>query len=185
MRVVLASSSPRRRELLEMAGYVVEVRKPDVDEARLADEAVDAMLVRLARDKCRAVGDSDCPIIAADTVVELEGEILGKPNDAEHAAQMLAKLSGRTHRVLTGFAVRSARGSEAAVSTAVVITVVRCRVLTTASIAAYVATGDPLDKAGAYGIQSSGAALVADLSGSYTNVVGLPLDEVEAILRDE
>ena len=179
MRVVLASSSPRRQQLLEMAGYEVVVRTPAVDEGSRPGENTETMLRRLAEAKCRAVGDSEDPIVAADTVVEIEGEVLGKPSDEEDARRMLRRLSGREHSVLTGFAVR--RGD--VVRTAVVRTTVKCRELSAASIDAYIMTGDPLDKAGAYGIQSAGAAMVEAVNGSYTNVVGLPLNEVETELR--
>ncbi|MEM7262309.1 MAG: Maf family protein [Planctomycetota bacterium] len=179
MRLVLASGSPRRRELLSMAGFEVEARRPEVDESRLKTESIEAMLLRLAEAKAAAVGEAAVPIVAADTVVELDGDVLGKPRDAADATAMLRRLSGRRHRLLTGFAVLA----DGSVHREVVESWVTLRELSDASIDAYVGSGDPLDKAGSYGIQSLGAALVATVEGSYTNVVGLPLDEVVASLN--
>ena len=179
--VVLASASPRRLALLSRAGVDVTVHKADIDEEQQLGEAPAAMVLRLARSKADRVnrGLVDAAIVvAADTIVVRDGVVLGKPADPDEAAAMIASLSGRTHEVITGYAVISP--SHEVVSTAT--TRVRFRPLSAALIRDYVATGEPLDKAGAYGIQGIGAKLVLSIEGSYTNVVGLPLVEVlEAI----
>jgi len=179
MRVVLASRSPRRRELLLAAGLHVEVNPPDVDEAAAPGEPPAAMVLRLAIEKAATVETGEV-VVAADTAVVLDGEALGKPRDVEDAALMLARLSGRAHEVLTGFCVRQGRERLAAV----VKTEVSFRPLSQAEIFGYVSSGEPLDKAGAYGIQGLGGALVDRVEGSYTNVVGLPLAEVLAAIRE-
>lgn len=179
MRVVLASRSPRRRELLLAAGLHVEVRLPDVDETAMPGEPAPAMVLRLAIEKAAAVTASDLRI-AADTAVVLDGEALGKPADPEDACAMLARLSGRHHEVLTGFCVQRGRARLATV----VKTDVWVRSLSPGEIFGYVSSGEPMDKAGAYGIQGLGGALIDRLSGSYTNVVGLPLAEVLAAIRE-
>ncbi|MEQ9501053.1 MAG: Maf family protein [Deltaproteobacteria bacterium] len=177
MTVVLASASPRRRHLLTAAGVSIDVRPADVDETPLEGEAPDAYALRVARDKALAHGLAE-PVLAADTVVALGDEILGKAEDVEDAKRTLAKLSGESHVVHT--AVVLAVGGE--VEELLVTTAVRFRALSSAEIDRYVATGEPMDKAGAYGIQGEGGALVAEVRGSYTNVVGLPLEETLALL---
>lgn len=181
--LVLASSSPRRRELLETLGYRLDIRPPEVDESAEPGESIHHTLLRVATLKARAVARSDdrVPILAADTVVVLSQEsestddrVLGKPGTNERARTMLAELSGKTHRVLTGFAVILGESQHAQIVTSEV----RMRAFGPEAIEAYVASGEPLDKAGGYGIQARGAALVAGVHGSYSNVVGLPLDEV-------
>lgn len=179
MRVVLASRSPRRRELLLAAGLQVEVRHPDVGEEARADEPAAAMVLRLAIEKAAAVG-SRAVVVAADTAVVLDGEALGKPAHPEDACAMLARLAGRHHEVLTGFCV--CRGRERLAT--VVKTDVWFRPLSQVEIAGYVSSGEPLDKAGGYGIQGLGGALIDRVEGSYTNVVGLPLAEVLAAIRE-
>lgn len=178
MRVVLASRSPRRRELLLAAGVHVEVCPPEVDEAPREGEQPAVLVLRLAIEKA-AIRRREV-VVAADTAVVLDGEALGKPTDLEHAAAMLARLSGRQHEVLTGFCVR--RGRERLAT--VVRTEVTFRTLSQAEIFGYVSTGEPLDKAGAYGIQGLGGALIDRVNGSYTNVIGLPLAEVLAAVRE-
>ena len=174
--LVLASASPRRRELLERVGLALQIVPADIDESELPGERPAEMAERLARAKAAAVAAlmPDRLVLAADTIVVLDGRVLGKPRDDAEAADMLRSLSGRAHEVTTGFAVR---GDGADTSTTVT-TVVRFRALDPAVIDRYVATGEPLDKAGAYGIQGVGAMLVLRIDGSYTNVVGLPLVEV-------
>ena len=169
--VILASGSPRRRELLRAIGVEPVVQPADVDETPGRGEAAAALVTRLAAAKAEAVpaGD-DSLVIAADTVVVLEGDILGKPTDADDARAMLRRLSGRTHEVVTGVHVR--RGDRRA--SAVEVSEVRFRRLTSDEIDAYVATGEPLDKAGAYAIQGGAGAFVEGLTGSRTNVIGLP-----------
>lgn len=180
MRVILASSSPRRLQLLQQIGIEAEVRPAAFDElstGKMADEVVLANAVGKCQAVYAACGDK-VPVIAADTVVVLDGQILGKPKDAADAVRMLTELSGRTHKVLTGVAV-SFDGRQLA---EVCETEVIFRTLTAAEIADYVATGEPLDKAGAYGIQGRGAVFVEKINGCYNNVVGLPLTRLHLML---
>lgn len=180
MRVILASSSPRRLQLLQQIGIEAEVRPAAFDElstGKMADEVVLANAVGKCQAVCAACGDK-VPVIAADTVVVLDGKILGKPKDAADAVRMLTELSGRTHKVLTGVAV-SFQGRQLV---EVCETEVIFRTLTAAEIADYVATGEPLDKAGAYGIQGRGAVFVEKINGCYNNVVGLPLTRLHLML---
>jgi len=179
--LVLASGSPRRAELLARLGADPELRPAAVDETPLPDEAAPALVVRLAGAKAAAVtsGGEDEVVVAADTVVVLDDRILGKPRDADEAALMLARLSGRTHEVVTGVAVR--RGDRH-LST-VVTTRVTFRTLSVGEIAWYVTTREPGDKAGAYGLQEAGAVLVERIDGSDTNVIGLPLAQTVELLR--
>lgn len=180
MRVILASSSPRRLQLLQQIGVEVEVRPAVFDElstGKMADEVVLTNAVGKCQAVCAACGDK-VPVIAADTVVVLDNQILGKPKDAADAVRMLTELSGRTHKVLTSVAV-SFQGRQLA---EVCETEVIFRTLTAAEIAGYVATGEPLDKAGAYGIQGRGAVFVEKINGCYNNVVGLPLTRLHLML---
>ncbi|MFN0059471.1 MAG: Maf family protein [Planctomycetota bacterium] len=185
-RVLLASASPRRQELLAMAGFVVVVFPPQVDEAREPGEELAVMVERLARAKAADVRRrcgaefASLPCVAADTMVALDGTSIGKPRDAAHAAEILRVLRARPHDVLTGFCVL--RGARA--RSGVVRSRVWMRDASAQAIAAYVATGEPLDKAGAYGIQGAGAAFVQRVDGSFTNVVGLPLEEVIAAIAE-
>jgi septum formation protein len=181
LRIILASQSPRRRWLLESAGFEVDVRPVAVEEARRPGEAPVDMVERLARAKATALKDpGDLPVVAADTVVALADEVLGKPRDERQAARTLRRLSGEEHVVLTGWCVRFRDGARVGV----VRTQVWFRDLSDGEIERYIATGEPMDKAGAYGIQGDGGALVDRVAGSYTNVVGLPLAEVIWELRD-
>ena len=183
MKVVLASASPRRLELLKQVG--VEAQVCPAAFAEEAGQNVPAQLLALhnAVGKCLAVvaakGDA-VPVIAADTIVVIDDVVLGKPHDAHEAAAILARLSGRKHEVLTAVAVACA-GKEIA---RVCATEVFFRELTKAEIAAYVAMGEPLDKAGAYGIQGKGALLVKKIEGCYNNVVGLPLTMLDSMLKE-
>jgi septum formation protein len=183
---VLASSSPRRRRLLRDLGVTFSVLVPDVDERPLPGEPPGAHVRRLALAKARAVarglarGSGAHWVLGADTVVVLDGAILGKPRDAPHAARMLARLSGRTHEVFTGVALVPAAGGRA--RTAVVRSRVAMKPLDAATIRRYVAAGEPLDKAGAYAVQGRGRSLVAGVSGSLTNVIGLPLERLSRML---
>lgn len=182
--LVLASGSPRRAELLARLGVRPEIRPADVDETPRAEETAEALVARLAGAKAAAgaaAGDGrDEIVLAADTVVVLDDRTLGKPRDRDHAAATLRELSGRTHEVTTGVAV--VRGPVSTVTR--VTTAVTFRALTAAEIAWYVGTGEPDDKAGSYGLQGAGAALVARIEGSDTNVIGLPLAETVALLRE-
>lgn len=181
--VILASASPRRQELLRQMGLTPLVHPASFAEADGGAVAAHEIALGNARGKCAAVaaelGDS-LPVIAADTIVVIDNDVLGKPKDAAAAVAMLRQLSGRSHQVLTGLAVRY-QGRELA---DVVTTEVCFRRLTEAEIAAYVATGEPLDKAGAYGIQGRGAVLVEKIAGCYNNVVGLPLTRLYLMLQE-
>lgn len=177
--VVLASGSPRRLDLLRAAGIDPRVRPADIDETPAPDEAPDDYVARLARTKAEAIDRSAHEIvIGADTVVVLGGEILGKPTDEAHARSMLRRLAGRTHEVLTGVYVVGPEGGEGAVIT----TTVAFRELDADEIAAYVATGEPADKAGAYALQSGAAGFVDRIDGDRDNVVGLPVATVRAMI---
>lgn len=180
--LVLASASPRRRDLLEQIGIQHEVAPVTLNEAPGDGEAPDLYVLRLAREKAltcqRDWHDSGRLFLGADTTVVVDGCILGKPADADEARAMLARLSGREHQVMSGVALAGPH----AVRERVVASRVQLRPLSTAEIDGYVATGEPLDKAGAFGVQGRGAALVAALHGSYTAVVGLPLEAVTDLL---
>ena len=181
MQVILASASPRRLALLQQIGIEATVCPADFDEVSGSAVQAEDVVLANAVGKCQAVvkikGDS-LPVIAADTVVVAEGVILGKPQDAEDAVVMLKQLSGKTHKVLTGIAVSYAGEMLAEVCETKVV----FRDLTDEEIKKYVATGEPLDKAGAYGIQGKGAVLVEKIDGCYNNVVGLPLTRMQLIL---
>jgi septum formation protein len=181
--LVLASTSPRRRWLLEKLERAFDVMAPDVEEIARAGEAPDAFAERMAEEKAADVAGrrADAWILAADTVVALGGEPLGKPSDAADAARMLRALAGRAHIVFTGVALLRPGGERA--ERGVIATPVVFRALSDAEIAAYLVTGEPFDRAGAYAIQGEGAHLVDRVEGSYTNVIGLPLPEVAAWLR--
>jgi septum formation protein len=173
--IILASQSPRRRELLERAGIRFAVRVADVDESVREGEAPQTYVRRLAAQKAMAVRreGEEC-VLAADTTVVLGEEILGKPADAADAARMLRALAGRSHEVITGICLR--RGGEIYIDAAV--TVVHFAPMTEGEIAAYVATGEPMDKAGGYGIQGLASRYVTGIEGCYFNVVGLPVSLV-------
>ncbi len=181
-RLILASGSPRRRELLARLRADFTVTPSDVDETLDAGPVAEAT-VKLALRKAKAVAASlaNGVVLGADTLVVIDGDALGKPRDAAEAVGMLRRLRGRWHEVITAIAVVDAgTGREAAEA---VVTRVRMADYSDADIDAYVATGEPLDKAGAYAIQERGGALVAGIEGSYTNVVGLPVDETRGLLR--
>ncbi len=186
-RLVLASASPRRRELLAQAGFSFEVRPAHVNEDVRGGEDPVAYVTRLAREKAEAVfgalGDADALVLGADTTVTLDGAILGKPVDAEDAKRMLALLSGRTHRVITGVAVVGPGVGSVRTEVAAEITAVRFREISGEEIAAYVASGEPMDKAGAYGIQGLAGKWIPRIEGCYFNVVGLPLALVATMLE--
>ena len=187
MQIILASSSPRRAEILRVAGIAFEACPVHVDETRYPEESAEAMVARLAEAKaCAAslvVGASkDCIIVGADTVVELDDKIYGKPRDAAHAAEMLGNLSGRTHQVLSGiFLLRLPAGNT---RKAVETTSVALVPLDRREIDGYVATGEPMDKAGAYAIQGLAARYIPRIEGCYFNVVGLPLARLHRLLQD-
>ena len=177
--LILASASPRRSALLLEAGIEFERCPADIDESRLSGEAPDHYVTRLARAKARAVWRDGTRSLGADTVVVLGSDVLGKPRDPPEAERMLASLSGRSHRVLTGVALFDGATAE----THCEATEVRFRELAASEIASYVATGEPMDKAGGYGIQGGAAGFVERIDGSHSNVVGLPIEAVKSMLR--
>ena len=177
--LILASASPRRVDLLRAAGFEFEQCPAGIDETRLPDEDPPQYVLRLAEAKARAVWREGTRSLGADTVVVLGSEVLGKPRDPSHARCMLESLSRRPHAVLTGVAVFDGRSCKKLCER----TEVRFRSLTKEEIEEYVATGEPLDKAGAYGIQGGAARFVESVVGSYTNVVGLPVEALDAMLR--
>jgi septum formation protein len=181
MVLVLASRSPRRQEILERAGFTFVVRPADVDEGPLEDEDPVEHVRRLAREKAMAVECAeDETVLGADTVVVAGGAILGKPRDAEDAARMLRLLSGRDHQVLTGICLRTAQRQVVDIEA----TRVWFRPLDDRDISGYIASGEPMDKAGAYAIQGLASKFIPRIEGCYFNVVGLPVAQVAAHLED-
>ncbi|CAM7541296.1 Maf family protein [Citrobacter sedlakii] len=179
----LASGSPRRQELLTQLGVAFERIVTGIEEMRGAGESAQQYVSRLAREKAQAgvtLSPRDLPVLGADTIVILHGEVLEKPRDAEHAATMLRKLSGQTHQVMTAVALADSQY----VLDCLVVTDVTFRALSDADIADYIASGEPMDKAGAYGIQGLGGCFVRKINGSYHAVVGLPLVETYELLSN-
>jgi len=177
----LASASPRRQEILAALGLTFTSAGVDLDECRLDGESAQDMVLRLAQAKAAAATvDEPTIVIAADTAVVLSGEVYGKPVDRKDCLAMLQDLSGRTHQVLTGVAVRSAQGVQTVLST----TEVQFREISPDEALAYWQSGEPRDKAGAYAIQGKGGVFVMAISGSYSGVVGLPVFETAELLRD-
>ena len=183
MRLVLASSSPRRARYLDEIGVAYDKLSPDVDETLLEGESPRRYVRRVAEDKARAGVERrpDAWVLAADTTVVLDGDVLGKPADERDARRMLRRLSGRAHRVLTGIALAAPGGER--VASEVSSTRVVFRALAEKDIRWYVATGEPMDKAGAYGAQGKGGLLVERYEGSFSNVVGLPLEKLVALWK--
>jgi septum formation protein len=181
-RVVLASSSPRRRQLLDLIGIPHEVRPANIDETMRPREAPRRHAERLAREKATVIAtrDPDVITIGADTVVVINRKVLGKPRDDAEAFHMLSQLSGREHTVVTAVAVSRGRKLRSAIEEVQV----KFRRLRDDEIEAYVATGEPMDKAGAYGIQGYGATIVESINGDYFAVMGLPLARLTALMRD-
>ena len=177
----LASASPRRRALLAQIGVAHVVRAADIDEAPLAQETPRDYVARVAAAKACAIrrADAGLPVLAADTIVVIDGTMFGKPDDRAHGLAMLASLSGRSHEVLSAVALADARGVAIAVSASAV----RFRTLSADECQAYWDSGEPHDKAGAYAIQGLAAAFIESLHGSYSGVMGLPLFETAALLR--
>jgi septum formation protein len=186
--LILASASPRRRELLAQAGYTFEVHPADISEDPSPNEDPIAYVTRLAREKAQAVYNElsqssasfadTLTVLGADTTVTLDNQILGKPSDATDAARMLRLLSGRAHRVITGIALVSATSTQVAAE----VTTVNFLTLSDEEIEAYIATGEPMDKAGAYAIQGRAARWIPRIEGCYFNVVGLPTALVSSLL---
>jgi septum formation protein len=190
--LVLASASPRRRELLTQAGFSFQVHPANIPEDPFPNEDPIAYVIRLAREKAEAVfseitkatasekrASAPPQVLGADTTVTLDNQILGKPIDPDDAARMLRLLSGRTHRVITGVAVVTAARTEVAAE----VTGVRFLTLSEQEIADYIATGEPMDKAGAYAIQGRAARWIPRVVGDYFNVVGLPISLVSTMLE--
>ncbi|HVT40605.1 MAG TPA: Maf family protein [Gemmatimonadaceae bacterium] len=179
-RVILASASPRRRELLSLIGIAHEVMPANIDETLLGGETAVAHAERLARQKAQEIARQvpEAVVIAADTIVVIDDDILGKPRARDEAATMLRRLSGRSHRVHTAIAVAAGRRAESAVESVDVT----FRALTDEEIAAYIATDEPMDKAGAYGIQGYGATIVERVDGDYFSVMGLGLRRLIELL---
>ncbi|WP_303723039.1 nucleoside triphosphate pyrophosphatase [Malonomonas rubra] len=185
-KIILASASPRRKELLEQIGLRFEIVPSNAPEEVLPEETPEEHVVRLSISKASEVAsrpDADGRwFIGSDTIVLCNRQILGKPKDEQHAAEMLRMLSGRKHTVLSGYAILDRKTGEQRAEA--VATCVRFRNLTEDEIARYIATGEPMDKAGSYGIQGLGVCLVAGIEGSYTNVVGLPLCRLTLALEE-
>ncbi len=179
-RVILASASPRRRELLSLVGIEHEVRPANIDESYLDGEAPREHAERLARGKASAIDESTAVTIGSDTIVVVDGDVLGKPRDRSHAAEMLRRLSGRSHVVMTGVAVRW-RGKLVSGLEEVGVTF---RALSDEEIERYIDTGEPMDKAGAYGIQGFGATIVDRVDGDYFAVMGLALNRLVQLFRE-
>ena len=180
MSIILASKSPRRQELLSLMGLEFQVITADIDEMIDKSFPIEQEISRLSRQKAEAIDDNDNIIISADTVVVLGNTVMGKPRDAENARQMLNVLSGKTHRVITAVTVKN--GDK--IRTEVVITEIVFRELSKREIDSYVASGSPMDKAGAYGVQEKAAAFVKEIHGDYFSVVGLPVCTLAVMLRE-
>ncbi|SEG54090.1 Maf family protein [Marinobacterium lutimaris] len=182
-QLILASASPRRRELLAQIGIGLEIKPVDLDETPRSGESPRDYVARLALEKAQAgylAGGETLPALGSDTAVILDGEILGKPLDEEDAVRTLLRLSGRSHQVMTGVAVTDREHSRVEV----VITDVSFAPISESQARAYWASGEPADKAGSYGIQGLGAVFVESINGSYSAVVGLPLAQTAAILKE-
>lgn len=182
-QLILASASPRRRELLQQAGVTFTVVSSNTPEIIQAGETAEGYAQRVASEKAVDVArrHPGAWVLGADTIVEIKGEILGKPQDETEGRRMLRLLSSRTHRVMTAFTLVGGEGQVCA--SQVITSEVTFKPLSDTQIDEYLATGEPFDKAGAYAVQGLGAALVERVEGSYANVVGLPVDEVLAALR--
>lgn len=182
-QVLLASGSPRRRELLALINVAHTVKPTDIDESQRPGEAPRALAERLAREKADAGAlglSADTVVVGSDTIVVVDGDVLGKPRDTAEAAAMLRRLSGRSHVVITGVAARW-RGELRSDAVEVGVTF---RALTDAEIAEYIQTGEPMDKAGAYGIQGYGATIVDRVDGDYFAVMGLPLNRLVRLFEE-
>jgi len=180
MKLILASQSPRRQELIRLLNIPFRVQVADIDETMDAARPVYDEVARVSLTKALAIGEKEAVVVAADTVVVCDGKVLGKPRDEQDAFSMLSMLSGRCHQVMTGLSV--VKGDTHISVTEV--TDVYFRTLTDAEIWAYIKTGDPMDKAGSYGIQSGGALFVEKINGDYFNVVGLPVCRLNKLLQE-
>ena len=179
-RVILASASPRRRDLLSLIGIEHEVWPADIDESYLPGETPPQHAERLARGKATAIQVPDAVVIGSDTIVVVDGDVLGKPRDRVQAVEMLRRLSGRAHTVMTGVAARW----DGRLVSGLEEVGVTFRALSDSEIERYIDTGEPMDKAGAYGIQGFGATIVDRVDGDYFAVMGLALNHLVRLLRD-
>lgn len=185
-KIILASASPRRRELLEQIGAVFEVC-PAIGEEKITKTEPGGAAEELSRGKCQEVFQSledDVTVIGADTIVVLDGKILGKPGSADEAVQMLSSLRGRSHQVFTGVTVMSREGEKTQTVTFHESTQVSFYPMSDKEIEEYVSDGEPMDKAGAYGIQGKGAVFIREIRGDYNNVVGLPVARLYQELKN-
>lgn len=184
MKVILASASPRRKEILQNTKLNFDIQKSDIEEVILENESPEDMVVRLAYEKAYDVAqkNKDKLVIGADTIVALDNEVLGKPKDKEEAYQMIKKLSNKTHKVITGISLINI--SHGMVVNDYVVSLVTFKDLSEDSIKDYINTNESLDKAGAYGIQGYGALLVDNIQGDYFNIVGLPISKLSDLLKD-
>ena len=182
-RLILASASPRRRELLQQTPLRFRVIPSHTEETRRREETAQTYVARIAAEKARAVAERQPGfwVLAADTIVVLEGQVFGKPTDLDNARQILTTLSGRPHQVMTAFVLLDTAGKTTAAE--VVTSQVTFKEMSASEVTAYLATGEPFDKAGAYAFQGKGRDLIAQVSGSHSNIIGLPMDEVTAALR--
>lgn len=186
-KLILASGSPRRSEILGFVGWQFDKQVADVDETPLEGESPEIYVERLAREKSAAVAGHypGSLVLGADTTVVIDGTIVGKPEDAEDAARMIRDLSGRWHDVVTGVAItRSESGSESKIASAIQTTGVKFREMTESEIEFLVRFGDPMDKAGAYAVQAQAALFIEEIRGDYWNVVGLPVSLVYELVKE-
>ena len=179
--LILASASPRRKKLLAQVGLNFKTDRADIDESKIAEENAQEYVLRLSQEKAGVVGQKykHGIILAADTTVVLGGDVLGKPESETHGVEMLRRLSGNAHQVVTGVTVLNRSRQESFLTSSIVI----FREISVSEITWYWKTGEPLDKAGAYGLQGKGAAFVSAIHGSFTNVIGLPLAETLSLLQ--
>ena len=184
MEIILASASPRRKEILQNTKLKFEIQKSDIEEVILENESPESMVVRLAYEKALDVAknNEDALVIGADTVVVIDDKILGKPKDETEAYNMIKLLSGKTHYVITGFALINLSLNKKIVDCQ--ISQVTFKELSEATIKDYIQTKESLDKAGAYGIQGYGGLLVKNIQGDYFNIVGLPISKISDCLKD-
>ena len=184
MEIILASASPRRKEILQNTKLKFEIQKSDIEEVILENESPESMVVRLEYEKAYDVAqkNKDKLVIGADTIVALDNEVLGKPKDKEEAYQMIKKLSNKTHKVITGISLINI--SHGMVVNDYVVSLVTFKDLSEDSIKDYINTNESLDKAGAYGIQGYGALLVDNIQGDYFNIVGLPISRLSDLLKN-
>lgn len=183
MKIILASSSPRRKEILENANVKFDIIKSEIDEVILDNELPSQVVMRLAFEKCIdiAVKHRESLVIGADTVVVLDDIILGKPKDIDEAIAMITQLSGKTHQVITGISLINLSANKKIID--YVVSNVKFKDLSAKDIKDYIQTNESLDKAGAYGIQGYGALLVEEIQGDYFNIVGLPISRLSDLLK--